>query len=495
MLPLIVVRVLTQEEFGLYRQVFLVVGNLVGILPFGIAITAYYYLAREEDKRLAAILNVVLVHFGVGTAAFFLLFFYPEILGRVFESAEMTRLAPLIGVTVWLWLLSIFLEHAAVANREPKKATAFIIFAQLSKTVLMASFVISFGTVESIIHAAIIQAVIQIGILVVYLNSRFPGFWGSFDLAFFKDHLRYALPLGLAGILWSVQTDLHYYFVAHRFGEAAFAIYIVGCFQLPLIAMLSEAVAAVLIPRMSELQLQNDKKEMIRLSARAMHKLALFYFPAYIFLCATAETFITTLFTERYSTSVPIFLTFLTLLPFAILMTDPVLRAYKNLGKFLLKIRFTMATILIAGLYFGIGALDMRGIIALVVAVRISERIILQFAVFRTLGVQKNDIRLFSKVGTTGVISILTGITTYGLYRSIREPLSDHTREFISFFSSPPSAVIVEFASGITVLATCFIAFMAIYLPAAYFLNLLDDSEKEKLRRIFGKVFARRARS
>jgi len=493
MLPLIIVRVLTQEEFGLYRQVFLVVGNLVGILPFGIAMSAYYYLAREESTRAAAVFNILMVHFAVGAAAFLLLFIYPEILGLAFSSAEMTRLAPLIGVTVWLWILSLFLEHAAVANREPRKAAVFIIFAQFSKTVLMAVFVVWFGTVESIIKAAIIQAIIQIGILIVYLNSRFPEYWKSFDLNFFKEHLRYALPLGFAGILYAVYTSLHYYFVAHRYGETAFAIYAVGCFQLPLIGMLSDAVTSVLIPRMSELQLQNDKEEMVRLITRGTHKLALVYFAAYVFLYATAETFIPTLFTERYSASVPIFLIFLTLLPFATLITDPVIRAYESLAKLLLKVRIAMSVILVASLYFGIRYLEIRGIVATVVVVRVLERIIIAFAVLRHLGLQPKDIRLFGNTGTTAVISILTGIATYILHGSIREPLAGITRETLGIFSASSNSVIVEFVSGITILAACFIGFMAIYLTAAYFCNLIDDSEKEFIRRIIGKIFTRRA--
>jgi O-antigen/teichoic acid export membrane protein len=490
-LPLIVVRILTQEEFGLYRQVFLVVGNLVGVLPFGISMTAYYYLAREESKRAAAILNILLVHFAVGAAAFLVLLIYPETLGLIFGSAEMTRLGPLVGVTVWLWLLSFFLEHAAVANREPRHATAFIVFAQLSKTVLMAAFVIWFGTVESIIKAAIIQAAIQICILAVYLNSRFPEYWKAFDLSFLKQHLRYALPLGLAGILWALQTDLHYYFVAHQYGQTAFAIYAVGCFQLPLIAMLVEAVTSVLIPRMSELELQNDKAEMLRLVTRAMHKLALVYFPAYVFLFVTAETFIPTLFTERYLASVPIFLVFLTLLPIAVLVVDPVLRAYGSLAKLLLKLRISLSVVLVASLYFGIAHLDMRGIIAIVVIVRVLEKIILQFAVFRHLGLQPKDITLFNKIGMTAVISMLAGIATYILHWSIREPLAEITSEILSNFSALSNSVVVEFVSGTVILATCFIGFMAIYLTTVYFLNLIDESEKQIARRVIGKIFAR----
>ena len=115
-LPLIVVRVLSQEEFGVYRQSFLVIMNAVAILPVGISMSAYYYLARDESRRSAAVLNILIVHFIVGLAAFLTLFFFPGVLGKIFNSSEMIRLAPAIGLAVWLWLFSVFLEHAAVAH-------------------------------------------------------------------------------------------------------------------------------------------------------------------------------------------------------------------------------------------------------------------------------------------------------------------------------------------------------------------------------------------
>jgi peptidoglycan biosynthesis protein MviN/MurJ (putative lipid II flippase) len=48
--------------------------------------------------------------------------------------------------------------------------------------------------------------------------------------------------------------------------------------------MLQEATNAVVIPRVSALQHQNDTREIILLMARAMRKLAAVYFPVYALL-------------------------------------------------------------------------------------------------------------------------------------------------------------------------------------------------------------------
>ena len=93
-------------------------------------------------------------------------------------------------------------------------------------------------------------------------------------------------------------------------------------------AMLQEATNAVVIPRVSALQQQNDAHEIIQLLARAMRKLAAVYFPVVAVLFVTAPEFITVFFTRRYLASVPVFRINLLLLLLGILLEDPLFRAY-----------------------------------------------------------------------------------------------------------------------------------------------------------------------
>jgi len=121
LLPLLVVRFLTQDKVGVYREVFQVIATAVSILTLGVSMSAYYFLARETERRAgAAVLNILIFNFAVGGAACLLLFFFPQLLGNIFRSDEITQLAPRIGVVIWLWIFSAFLETVAVANQEAR---------------------------------------------------------------------------------------------------------------------------------------------------------------------------------------------------------------------------------------------------------------------------------------------------------------------------------------------------------------------------------------
>lgn len=488
LLPLLIVRFLNQEQVGVYRQVFLVIVNANAILTLGFGMSAYYFLARETARRPAVIFNTLLFNFIAGGIACLALFLYPQLIGNIFQSREITALAPKIGIVIWLWIFSTFLETVAVANREPRAATAFIILAQLTKTVLMISAVIIFTTVESFIYAAMIQAAIQSVVMLIYLTARFPRFWTAFDAPFFREQLFYALPFGLAGLLWTLQTDIHNYFVGYRFTSAEFAVYAYGCFELPLIAMLAESVTSVLIPRMSELQAENDKREILRLATRTMQKLAFFYFPIYVFLIITAQTFITTLFTHNYLKSVPIFLINLTLLPFYILVTDPIVRAYKELGRFLLTLRVFILIALVAALYFGIQNFDLRGMIAIVVITSLFDRFAATVVVLRKLNVEKRDWFLLADTGKTAVASLLAGVLTFIFYRAFSEKIFLLGENLTGLIFPAPKESVVDFIAGGLVLSLCALIFAPVYLFAANFFGIIENEEKNRIISRLGKL-------
>ncbi len=483
LLPFLIVRFLDQEKVGIYKQVFLVVGNAVVILPLGISMSAYYFVAREkEERQAAAILNILIFNFAAGGIAFFALFFYPQLLGNIFKSAEMTGFAPKIGIIIWLWIFSTFLETVAVANREPRTATVFIILAQFSKMALMVGAVVIFATVESFIYAAIIQGVLQTFVLFFYLNSRFPRFWRSFDLRFFREQLIYALPFGFAALLWTLQTDMHNYFVSYRFDKAEFAIYSIGCFELPLIAILSESVTSVLIPRMSELQAKDEKLEMIRLMSRAMQKLAFFYFPIYIFLMITAQTLVMTLFTRSYLASTPILMINLTLLPFYIWINDPVFRAYKELGRLLLILRVLIFLAMTAALYFGIQHFDLRGMIAIVIATALIDKFVTTALAFRKLEVKAEDVYLLKDVGKTAAASLAAGAVTFLFYWQFSETITTLGAALTRMIFAAPKLSVSDFISGNLVLGFSALIFAPVYLILMNYFGVIEESEKNKIK-------------
>lgn len=423
-LPLLLVRRLSQANYGLYKQAFLVVSTSITLLPLGFGMSAFYFLPREKEKKPAVIFNVLLYNFIIGGAALLAIVFFPQLLANLLVSeqvaahdpqmrAQIVSLSPLISAVVFTWLFSSFLELIAVANQETKRATFFIILAQFTKAMFLLTAALFQGTVRSLLYAALCQGILQTGILFHYLQKCFPGFWHSFDWDMLKRQVGYAAPYAISVLIWALQTDMHNYFVSHHFGQAGFAIYAVGVFQLPLAGILAESVASVMLPRVSHLQSVGDKREIIRLTAGAMRGMAIVMFPFYAALMVMSREFIVALFTDAYLASVPIFLIYSTLLPFSITPLDSIARAFVEVGRFITKMRITFFFVLAGGLWLSTRGGDLRHVVGTVIGVYVIENLLTLYQCARVLGAERRDISLLKDVGRIAVASAIAGAVTF----------------------------------------------------------------------------------
>ena len=272
-----------------------------------------------------------------------------------------------MAVLVPLWIIAGLLETFPVVNQEFRLATVFIVGSQLTRAALMLSSLAIFSTVRAMILAAIIHSLLQTCALFWYLEIRLPRFWRAFDWELLVSQIRYAAPLGVAGALYAFQSDLHDYVVSRRFGTAIFAVYSIGCADLPLIGILLESAASVMIGRVSELQLANNTEEIIAVTARVARKLSAVFFPVYAFLMVTGRELITVMYTAKFLDAWPIFAVNCTILLLIPILLDPICRAYPAMMPLFVRVRVILFIAMIVALWFFVGRFGPVAAIAIVV--------------------------------------------------------------------------------------------------------------------------------
>src|SRR6202046_5427469 len=99
-LPLLLVRRMDREQYGLYKQAFLLITTAMTVLPFGVPMSAFYFLPRETTRRRETVLNIVLFHVAVGALACAALVLYPSILTSIFHDARLANYSVWIGVAI-----------------------------------------------------------------------------------------------------------------------------------------------------------------------------------------------------------------------------------------------------------------------------------------------------------------------------------------------------------------------------------------------------------
>ena len=89
--PLIVVRVLDQKEFGLYKQVFLIMGTALPLLTLAFYMNVFYFLPRMPAEGPKIVLNVLIVHAIVGVGSMSVLLAFPGFSKNCSEAANSSR--------------------------------------------------------------------------------------------------------------------------------------------------------------------------------------------------------------------------------------------------------------------------------------------------------------------------------------------------------------------------------------------------------------------
>ena len=461
-LPVLLTRTLSQNEYGLFKQVFLIITTATALLPLGFGMSAYYYLPRENDPthRGQVILNILLFNLIMGAGACLVLVFWPGLIAAIFRDSSIASYASLVGVVILLWLFSSFLETAAVANQELRLATIFIVGGQLTRTILLLAAAMLFDRVQALVYAALIHGVLQSAALIWYASYRFPRFWRTFDWTLTLKQVAYALPFGLAGLLYTIQTDLHNYFVSNRFSAATFAIYSIGVAQLPFIGILRESVSSVILPRICYLQEQDQPREIILLLANGTRKLAAIILPIYAFLMITGREFLIVMFTSTYAQSWPIFAINLTLLPLSLLDVDAVARAYKGHRFYLLRLQVVLSVVMVFALWNGISRFGLTGAISVVVGINFVLRVLLAARFMQVLGANVRDLWLLVDTAKVGLAAAAAAFLCF-LVRSL---------------------IMTAGARPLAILIVCASVFAAVYLIAIMLLGVPAADEREKMR-------------
>ncbi len=309
--PLLLVRMLSQTEFGVYKQVFQILISTITALNLQVASTVYYFMPRAPEKKLQVTVNVLAFYGALGALTGALFIIYPKCALLVSESGEVVAHMPLLGVTILLWLVSTNLEFIPLALGDVRTSSVFIVISQLMKSTLIISAALAFHSVRAIIWAAAIHGALQILFMFVYIRRRFGSLNGAFDWALFKAQIGNALPYGIGGIAQTTQADMHNFMVSRYFTPAGFAVYSVGLFHLPLLGMLTTSFGSALIPEVAQLAAAGNWRAIIPIWLNAVRKLALVVVPTFALMFVLRYEIITLLFTGGYREAAPLFGIFL----------------------------------------------------------------------------------------------------------------------------------------------------------------------------------------
>jgi len=459
--PLVIVRVFDRDEFGTYKQLFQILSTFLNVLYLQVPMSAYYFMPREPAKRRQVAMNIILFYLVVGLLTALMFAAYPTWITYIFHNQALGEHIPLLGLALTLWLIATNVEIFPLALGDVRTASRFIVLSQISKSLIMISAALIFGSLRAILWGSIIQGVIQCVFMLGYIHFRIGSLKVRldqiFDWSLLRKQLSNSLPYGGGATAQSLQGDLHNYFVSHFFSAASFAVYANGCFQVPLISLLQNSFRDALTPDVARLEASGDYRAIIQTWLNAMRRLSFVILPACALLFVVRRELIVTLFTEAYADSAQVFSIYLIVLMTQVVLTSSIMRSIADFRYFRLKFNLAQIPLACVALYAGVKLGGLVGAAAATACLRVFDLAVCVTAICRKLGVKRKDLKQLAPIANAAPAII------------------------VAMVASSAVKTLIAPAHSIIILAACTVVFAFIYIVGALLFGALTPEDQDAI--------------
>lgn len=408
-IPLVLVRVLDQHDFGTYKYLFMLASTLA-VLQLGMGESLYYFIPRRADNPGAVTANAVVTLAAIGAGVLLVMFGARHPLAVMLGQPGIAPALPLLGAFIALTLVGMPLEIIMVSRKSYRLAASIYAGSDLLRSALLILPGIVFRSLTAVLWGAVAFAAIRVAVLGAYLIGTL-GARLALDRLEWRAQMAYVGPFAVAVMIETVQINLHQYVVWARSDPATFAIYAAGCLQIPLVDVLTTSVGNVMMVRMADDV--SRPAAALALWHQAVERLAFWLWPLTAALILTAHDVIVLLFTARYAASVPVFVLSTFTIALAAFQVDSVLRVYA-LTRFLIVMNLARLAVVLAGIWWAMATFHLLGAIGVTV---VGMAVAKALALWRMAGVLHVPVSRVlpwrALVRTVGLVAVAAGAVVW----------------------------------------------------------------------------------
>ena len=328
---MVVARVLSMHDLATYRQTMLAYNFAMPILTLGIPTAMYYFLSGAKERQRGIILdNMALLLFMASIFTAFLLFGGTDLLARRFSNPDLHHTLRWFVFYPLLTFPSMSLTAVLIIN---EKVNLSVVLNFILNFVLTIALLISCIVTKSYVWPLYMKILFAGITTIVMTIAAFSIVREGFDwprIGKMWEVLKFAAPIGVSSMLGSISMQIANVVVSSMCKPEDFAVYSNGAQELPLVNMVTSAIATVIMADMAVMCREGRKKEALELFRKAAAASAVILFPLTVFFLVYAQEFIVFMFSEKYIGSTTPFVVFLFHMPIKIVVYQS---AFVALGK------------------------------------------------------------------------------------------------------------------------------------------------------------------
>jgi len=407
-LPLILVRILTKNDYGLYAQFNVILAFCTTFFSFGFSSELYflYPSATRQEKRIQVFQSLLML-FGAGFVAVFLL--YVPIIKQYLVSDEIfDKNYIYLVLSVWFSVPEILITALYVLNHDNKTSVLFLPIMAILRVALVLILYLVCPTIEIIFLAIVISVIIRFLFLIYYVfklvRCNIRGRLINWQLL--KKQLNYSVPLGIANSTRVFVQQMDKLIILSFVSPAMYAIYSIAFYGVPGLTQVYLSISQVYIPRMAVAFKSNDLDDLVALYHSMVSKTLSYTIPIVFIIILFANSVVTFVFSSKYVDSIPYFRLYLLTFIISSIGCGNVLRATGETRKSLLAYIYT-AIVLLPFTYLAIKYYSLNGAITAAILGSIFPKLLL--SIYDARAIQISILKLYPWVIISKILLISLG--------------------------------------------------------------------------------------
>ncbi|HAZ13632.1 MAG: hypothetical protein A2X86_13950 [Bdellovibrionales bacterium GWA2_49_15] len=363
MIPFFLSRWLTIEDYGTYKQLILIWMIFMQVQNLGMDLGLFYFVKTYPKDSPILSINVMIVNLFTTLMTVAVLGILSETLANVLHNPGLATYIPSFSLVLIFSIPSQHFENYLISLGKIKWAFVLEGIHEIAKSCIILAGFLFFNSLRAVLLMLATLYMIKLTILLWYNLRAFKK--QSLDIssgvAFLMKQVLYGFPLGIARII-SALIYFDKLIISFMYSVTQFAIYSVGCFEIPFIRTMLNTMWELTSLEMVAAHNSKDSARLVSLMRDTMRKVSIIAIPIAIFGIIFAQEVIVGFFSSTYMASVPYFKLFMLVFLVNSFDCELLFRVFKA-NKIFLKIQIlnlilTMMMMIILGLTYGpLGAL------------------------------------------------------------------------------------------------------------------------------------------
>lgn len=361
-MPIVLVRILDQQQFGEYRLFWLVANTLMLLVPLGMSRSLMFFLPRSNAEERSAFLSQTIFYLTAVSIPIAAVLAY----GPNWLPGQVTGLTDpgwLLGAFTLLWIVSSLISVLPNADRNIRWQMWATIFLAVIRLIVILGVAVVTRNLQDVFVAIFVFAVLQTLLLAYYIGSRFGFRLPRPTTSGLRRQLVYAIPFGISGALSRARHQVQQWIVAILFLPESLAIFAIGVSFSGILGLARSSIGGVLLPKMSNTHAAGDLTRSLELNNRGNLSICFLIFPAVAFIWVFAAPLVEFLYTAEYLDAVPLVRIYALAMILMSVELATVLLIFEQ-GKFVAKVSASVLLVAAILSYFGALWFGLAGVAA-----------------------------------------------------------------------------------------------------------------------------------